>query len=109
MQVTELTVLNRIILIVLDKLVLAAVLAFVVYYFNKRLQKQRQAHEQFLQNQKSRDERFLQHEKARDELLNANADSRVGAYTKLWGICKQVRFAEDRKITNEDRKITTLS
>jgi len=48
--------------------------------------------------------RQLQKEKSRDELLNAIADSRVLAYTALWEICKEVRFAKDKKITDGDRK-----
>jgi hypothetical protein len=49
--------------------------------------------------------RQLQREKSRDELLNAITKSRVEAYTELWAICKQVRFAKKEDvITKEHRK-----
>ena len=72
LQTTEMT-LGEKIFVVLDKGVLAAALALVVFFFNRKLQEQRQAHETFRQNQKSR-----------DEVLTAIAESRVNAYKKLW-------------------------
>jgi hypothetical protein len=74
-------------------LIVPAVIAGGGLWFNRQQQERQHAHET-----------FLQEEKSRDEFLNAIAEPRVLAYAALWEICKQVRFANNEKITDEKRE-----